>query len=449
MFITEPSNISDHDWLRLIRVLEYFNLWDDHYQTLEKMIKITTAKDSKRGWKIAYTVFQELAIFGNYEIGESLLLTIKNMIFYSNDSKVWSDDGIYFSAVGHQSIFGWLVESHLLQNNLPSARFKTGKYKVGNALLGEKWIDKTKSFGWKFTEFKNQDDLLAFEDLECLPSTTGAKIIRREVGSIHNRLLRQSDDPLLELTDSECSKALSLLHGYGLPKKGNIKIVGLHVRSGIDIFGVGRNSSISKYQSVIEKIAEYGDWTIAIGSEEQGRKFERMKLPNFINLALKQNQDRDLLHLYIWAKSHFFIGNLSGGTFPPTIFKTPILWIDLYPLRHFRPPSTHDLIIPKIVIQNNSSAHAVSYTKVLSADEHFYNSENPFILRSRSLSLQEADKSDIAMGIEEMYRNCLLKSSPVITSTQYKLENLYKGLNLPIGASWSPTFLEKWRYLFA
>jgi putative glycosyltransferase (TIGR04372 family) len=448
-FTEEPVTILDYEWLRLIRILEFFNLWGEHYHTLESMLKSLTIKDSQQGWRITYALFQELAVFGNYEIGEMLLLVIKNMIMESSGSRTWSDDGVYFSAVGHQAQFGWLVESHLLLNNLPGANFKTGKYTLGNGLLGEKWINKTKSLGWKFNEFNNQNDLLAQDDLECFPVATGAKLLRREVGTIHSRLLHQSVEPLIRLTDEECSKSISLLEDYGLPKNRNFKIIGLHVRSGIDSFGVGRNSSILKYKSAVEKIAEHGDWTIAIGDEEQGRKFGKMKLPNFINLAVKQNKDRDLLHLYVWAKSFFFIGNLSGGTFPPTIFRTPILWIDLYPLRHFRPPSINDLIIPKVVLQHNFSIGPVSYQKVLSSTEHFYNSENPFILRSRGLSLQEADSEDIINGIEEMYVKSTLALTLKASLSHNKLDKLYNNLNLPIGASWSPTFVKKWEHLIA
>lgn len=444
-----PINILKIDWIRLVRFLEYFGLWEKSYQSVEQMLGTVAAKDPKIGWDITYSLFQELAIFGNYEIGELLLLKIKDLISDLDDLGVWADDGIYFSAVGHLSQFEWLVQSHLTQSNLVGASFKFGKYRLGNALLGEKWINKTQGFGWKFSKFNNLNDPFAYDDLECFPTSTGTKIMRREVGTIQKNYLASSHLPLLELTDEECSKSVSLLQDYGLPQKGNFKIIGLHVRSGMDVFALGRNSSISKYRSAAEIVAKNGDWTVGIGDEEQGRKFANLDLPNFINLAMKQSQHRDLLHLYIWAKSYFFIGNLSGGTFPASIFRTPILWTDLYPLRHFRPPNIQDLVIPKVVLHHGSGREPVSYSKVLSANNYFYNSENPFILRSRGLSLQEADGEDIENGIKEMYSQLLYKLRPNTTSKQSKLEELYKGLKLPNGAQWSPAFMERWDHLFS
>ena len=40
----------------------------------------------------------------------------------------------------------------------------------------------------------------------------------------------------------------------------------------MDVFTLGRNSSISKYRSAAEIVAKNGDWTVGIGDEEQGRK---------------------------------------------------------------------------------------------------------------------------------------------------------------------------------
>ena len=64
---------------------------------------------------------------------------------------------------------------------------------------------------------------------------------------------------------------------------------------------------------------------------------------NWILLELRN----ELMQLYIWSRASFFVGNLSGGTIPPSLFGTPIVWIDAHPTVHRRPASQQDTIIPK------------------------------------------------------------------------------------------------------
>jgi hypothetical protein len=124
-------------------------------------------------------------------------------------------------------------------------------------------------------------------------------------------------------------------------------------------------------------------------------------------------------------------------------FNTPILWVDIYPLRHFRPPNNLDMMIPKRVIQKFDGL-IVTFDEIFGESGNFYDSENILLLHSRGLELIDTDVFDILSAVEEMY---LKVENGEDSKVNIKIDNyintLYKSVDLSHGACWSRAFMSR------
>ena len=74
---------------------------------------------------------------------------------------------------------------------------------------------------------------------------------------------------------------------------------------------------------ICEEINRYGGEVIFTGTnyiEELGDR----NYVNFLNKLKITREENELLQLFVWSKASFFVGNLSGGTIPPSLFGTPV-----------------------------------------------------------------------------------------------------------------------------
>jgi len=95
------------------------------------------------------------------------------------------------------------------------------------------------------------------------------------------------------------------LHNFGLTDQD--WFVGLHIRDGGKTPAL-RNQQISNYLPAIKEITDNGGWVIRIGGTEMP---PLPILPRVIDLTTQPNALREV-HLYVLAKSKFFIGTCSG-----------------------------------------------------------------------------------------------------------------------------------------
>ena len=126
-------------------------------------------------------------------------------------------------------------------------------------------------------------------------------------------------------------------------------------------------------------------------------------------------------------------------------FGIPILWTDIYPLRHFRPPGELDLMIPKIVTDNRGIP--ISFQKVLDPKNSYFDSENLLLMRERNLGLLNNSSTDLKNGAADMLNKLSRPLVNVDLKFAEKLSQLYGPLDLKIGASWAPSFLNRWEKL--
>ena len=119
--------------------------------------------------------------------------------------------------------------------------------------------------------------------------------------------------------------------------------------SNVSVFGEWnrddwRNASIQNYLPAAEKLVGLGYHTVRVG------KFVAEPLtignPRIIDYSTKFQTD--LMDLYLAAKCNFFIGQNSGMTGLPLIFRTPIAFVNVYPLRYINYcANVPNIFIPK------------------------------------------------------------------------------------------------------
>jgi putative glycosyltransferase (TIGR04372 family) len=440
------TSSDSEDFLNALRLALYLGKLDHFMSELNLLIPLNPNLDLEQIWDISYLVFNELAVYGEYQYGERLLIETKNYILSKVNENLLIDKGIFFTAIGHQALLTSYLELDYVTKKsshrylLNDARF------TANSLFSSKIRRECEILNWKVVE--NNDATNGFtkiNDLETIMMSGEPKILRRKMGYIHKSYLKESQKPLITLTTEERTLALNELRKHGLPNDQGVRIYGIHIRESGDPHSAGRDSDINKYAQLIEFLASTGGWIISIGDESQGKKFSKLALPNFINFAIPKSPTRELVHLFAWSNSHFFIGNNSGGTCPAITFGIPILWTDIFPLRHFRPPGELDFMIPKIV--TNNQGIPISFQKVLDPKNSYFDSENLLLMKERNLRLLNNSFMDLKNGAADMLNNLSGKIVNGDHKSAEKISQLYESLDLNIGASWAPSFLKRWKNL--
>jgi len=423
--------------LESILLIDYIDGWKVFESKISELLENLSIISKSDSWALSYKIFNLLCCFGSHEIGEKILVKHKDFL-----KLTYLDGSLYFSAIGHLSQLWWLVELKELTGEPRDVIFVVNREYISNSFFAEKLIGTVRELGWKvFFEDDVSTSHQSYFDLECVTSGDGNKIIRRYLGSKISDRSRGSSLPRITLEKSEEKKSLEILANWNIDFDGSHKFVGLHLRNGGDPFSGGRNSSITKYSGILDVLGALGYKIFLVGDENQSRQYSSFENENIINLAVRKSYEREILQNFVWAKATFFIGNLSGGTFPAASYGTPILWTDFYPLRHFRPFSSRDLLVPKIVM--NSAGTPIDYARVMKSGKTIYDTESLPLLTGNSLVLVENSIEDINMAILDMERQLPSEENLFHDGDQMRVvENYYAKLNLVHGAKWSPSFLK-------
>ena len=163
--------------------------------------------------------------------------------------------------------------------------------------------------------------------------------------------------PQLKFTEHEKEESGLLLRSMGV--SSGSPFVCFHARDGewlpkafarnVSVFGEWhrddlRNASIANYLPAAEKLVDLGYHAVRVG------KFVEEALPTthpkIIDYSTKYQTD--LMDLYLAANCDFFIGQNSGMTGLPLIFRTPIAFVNVYPLRYINYCANEpNIFIPK------------------------------------------------------------------------------------------------------
>lgn len=345
------------------------------------------------------------------------------------------NENTYLTAIGHIALFGVLImgkKSGFLAKSKTS--IVSNKKHINNTLLAEILVRKAKAQDIEILEINElnlmEPNMEVFH--KSIESTKFEYVIaRREYGNLFRQYNNLHSTPFLNVTDltpSTIETAKEILSDYGISDTNNL--IGIHCRENQPISRANRNSNFAKLSEPIDFMIKNGMSVVRLGNFKSNNE-SNIKM-NFVDLTtLKlQQYEYEAVNLYVWAKSRLFLGNLSGGTFPPLLFGVPIVWFDVFPFRHFIPPGVNDKILPKKV-------YSVAEKKLLSMSELFSpkcintQTENPITLSRRGFELIDTTGSEIVSCLKDIYADLeSKKSSAYKASRQYStnsnLENVFE-----------------------
>lgn len=354
-------------------------------------------------------------------------------------------EACYFTAIGHISLVDYLVKGRQIGvlANAPETLLYF-EPAIANKTFARAMARVAEESGIEVKEVDRLPQNTEY-DLETYVLSSGNyATARRCYSEIQEKWDRASKPPLLLLPIEVESLGKKVAMKIGLP--ANAWFVGLHIREGKDVARANRNARFENYIKAIEHIASQGGWVIRLGSNSKC-KFDR-KYPSINNYIDSrtfdlQADELEALHCYVWAKSRFFIGNLSGGTNPPGTFGTPILWTDVHPISGFRSPSPKDITLPRPVMHISSTRYLTLFEII--SDEYVQSqSENPDIVNSYGFQVLENSAEEIADAVIDMFK----KESNMLSveyADQIKITNeIFARIQLGYGSEFAPSFLKKY-----
>lgn len=409
-------------------------------QIIDELVRLTRANPDL-GWKTAYRCFSELCRLGNHKAGEEIIVAIKDSL-----GETILDGSLYLTAVGHISQLWWLIKIRQITGKPEEVILRRNRVVEANSTFATTVLREANFPGWKLLEF-DSPVLPAehFPDLELYYSGTSHRVIRRTMGPLFAGSNIDNTDRVISLEPKVRDSALQVLADWGWPIQPGEPLVGIHVRLARDPYSSGRDSGLQKYLRLAFDARSLGYRVALVGSEAQARHL-KARLPNdVINLAMKNSAQRELAQNYVWAHATFMVGNLSGGTMPAMAYGTPILWADFFPIRHFRPYSNRDLILPKQVLDR--SGEMVNFREVMKPGATVYDLESLPLLAHFGNSVQEIDYSTLMNGFLDMQRKVNhLKNEKPEPQVTAKIERYYRDLELGPGAEWAPSFVRAYSH---
>lgn len=344
------------------------------------------------------------------------------------------NENTYLTAIGHIALFGVLImgkKSGFLAKSKTS--IVSNKKLANNTLLAEILIRKAKEQDIEILEITEQT--LMEPNMEIVhKSIEGTKfeyvIARREYGNLfrqYNQSHTASFLNIADLTPGTIETAKEILSDHGILDTNNL--IGIHCRENQPISRANRNSNFTKLIEPIDFMIKNGMSVVRLGDSKSSNEINFKT--NFVDLTTLrlQQHEYEAVNLYVWAKSRLFLGNLSGGTFPPLLFGVPIVWFDLFPFRHFIPPGINDKILPKKVY-SIAEKRLLSLSELFSTEYINTQTENPIALFRRGFELVDTTGSeilncfkDVCVDLDSKESNAFKASGQY--STTSNLENIF------------------------
>lgn len=349
--------------------------------------------------------------FGDYTRFEELLIYLKLKL----DKEINRPIGIYkessfFTAIGHMSELTYLmkaVELKLININDTEINLAITNTPISNIEYSNLLIEKCKRIGLNIKYY----DCSYFDlepSMELYPiSSIGKYIFGRHIMGLINcywEILHGNTYIFPSNKQIEVAKnVFKKIYGY-VPSN----FVGMHFRLAKDSKSL-RNSESKSSEIAIDEISKLGLTSILIGTKSSPEKFKaslntlkvRDKVLDTTKLFISR-YERECLQLYVWSHSRFFIGCLSGGTFPAGTFGTPTLWLDCHPQKHFRIPFKFDHMLTKRIFYKKENRFL--HFKEIFEDKHISSqSENSSYVQKNGYKVIGCDPKEIKKSIHKMY----------------------------------------------
>ncbi len=352
----------------------------------------------------------------------------------------------YFSSIGHLSMLEFFIKGKILgefkalTSDLIYVPTKVANEKI--ALLLKETAIKS-----KINVIEKQRIPIDSEgDIDLAVDKNGNYTLSKHYYSKIQRLWdKKCLKPLIHLNVELTSKGEQLFNRIQIPS--DAWIVGLHLRTPTDYNRNNRNSSFKNYKLAVDAINKQGGLVIRTGTDSDFPHIKKIKFSkNEYLFDLRKihltNEEREILHCYIWAKSKFFIGNLSGGTHPPSLFGTPILWTDVHPISNFRSPNLKDLILPKKIYFHKNNK-LMTLNEILNQENEYSQSENTFVTLDNGYYIKNNDEYEIRNAVYDMI-NLVIHGKDIV-ELKHKLitDEIFKQISFDYGAYFSPSFISK------
>lgn len=363
---------------------------------------------------IGNTVANYLHERGYFEIAEQIEIKIKRLL----DEKTKRKPGLrnectYLTAIGHISLLGYLIMGRMT-GLIPRVDISIvhDPKRVVSPGLANLIIDKSKNIDVRFVA-PSQNNFME-SNLELFPDLHGYVIARNHYEDIFESYKTQFSTPFLgfaDLSDEIVDTAESILMEHGFSTDS--KYVGIHVRENQNPSRANRNSRFDSIVQALQYVENLGFITVRLGNPDKGDSRNQSRNLKGVDFTQKKmsNFERDCLQLYIWSKSEFFIGNLSGGTLPPSLFGIPTIHFDVFPLKHIIPPSKTDLVLPKRLF-NLVDGKILPIEDVFSREFNFLQIENIIRLQGFGFGLKTTSSNEIIDAVNKLIlRNSAIENS--------------------------------------
>ena len=237
---------------------------------------------------------------------------------------------------------------------------------------------------------------------------------------------------------------LNVLDRWGLKK--NDWFVGLHVREpNYRNYGKKnvRDADINSFCKAIDFIESLGGYIIKLGLESNNLNIQNKKFINYSNSEFRSNE----MDIFLSTQCKFFIGTNSGLHNLPLIFKTPILYFNMFPIEQIN--SQPNSISTIKLVRDNKTNKYLKFKEVLNLSI-----KNSFKIEDyNNLGLTVIDNDqDLILDVLKEY---LLKKENKFHDTkedidlQKKFHSMYKFGHYCYGTAGkiSTIFLRKYKYL--
>jgi len=362
--------------------------------------------DFERTQNLCPILISPLTFYGDHKNADRMRLVVKEFKdqYYKRKPGLY-DESSYLTSLGHMCLFGYLlkaIEMGYLNTTVSNLSFVYNKKNVTNFLFFELILQKSKEFNLKVVQTNKRYNWNSSDEheIEVIPSRDNSSYIlaRSIYGNIEKDWCDSGSKDFLNIPENYLDIGEKILSQViDLKEKW---IVGMHLRRTSDK-RVNRNSSIKNAKIICESIHSKGGQVILVGTP-QIKSLEGLgNVFNTSHLDLDRFE-RECMQLYVWSKSSFFVGSISGGTHPPGLFNVPTIWLDVHPTSHIRFPSPIDLVLPCKVF-SYTDGRDLKFDEANSNAHCHCQSEMPDVTNRYGYKISPADMKSVNKALEIMY----------------------------------------------
>jgi putative glycosyltransferase (TIGR04372 family) len=389
----------------------------------------------------AQTCAGAMHMVGRFDLAEAIEVAAKLRLDQLLDrAPGLRSETLYFSAIGHIALLDYLLKAvDLGVIRRDAVQLLLGANPIANVEFAALLAERVDALGVSRGRWRAVPPQWQEPDLELWPLAEGGYgIARHAYGSVEAEWHSQGRPAQVTLPDDTRMRAEQTLLTRGLSAED--WFVGLHLRSGSDASRTLRNSRLRTLSQAIATIAEWGGRTVLVGDFAG-------EIPPELRQAVIDTRDldaeeRDAIHCYVWSEARFFMGNLSGGTFPPGVFGTPTLWFDTYPVAHIRPPGMRDLMVPKMVALR-SSGRFLRLEEILSPAHSRSQVESPQLAEEYGYQVRDTTPDEINGAVVDMLTMTQEGPLPSHRHDEF-IDAAFAQVGLDQGARIAPSFLDAW-----